>query len=442
MHGLWVPIEWWLARSPMVPVCALALGACATAPARAPLTPGQVTQLEARVARDPADAGARVELAAAYLQSDRNQQAATLLEGVVGAPQHPAVASYYLGVAYEALGRAADARRRYGDYLTRGASSEIKQRIRRRLAVLDRRELEMAVAAALAREQTLLRTAPDARVVGVFPYLTAAGEQLTPLGRALAELLTTDLRQTDRLRVVERAQLQHLLNEIRLAEEGAVDAQTAARAGRLLGAGRIVQGRIDGTESVLRIQSMVVAVPAGRGGAPQPITHRGPLSNLFDMQKTLVLAIYRALGVELTVAERQRVNRRPTQNVQALLAFGLGLEAEDAGRHAQAVEHFRRASALDPGFTEARTAQERTQFKLESASETTQDLVMAGAFELAPPTTGAAAASVLLRQRLVNVDGLVPGLSRRDPLAEILRTEGIGLRGRLQIVIIRPPGSE
>ena len=37
-----------------------------------------------------------------------------------------------------------------------------------------------------------------------------------------------------------------------------------------------------------------------------------------------------ARGVSFTAAERERVNRRPKESLQALLERGLGLEAEDA----------------------------------------------------------------------------------------------------------------
>ncbi|MGH7552984.1 MAG: tetratricopeptide repeat protein, partial [Longimicrobiales bacterium] len=212
----------------------LVLSACATATStsRAPLTPQAVAEMEARSTREPGNVDARVELAAAYLRTGRNQESARLLEGVVAAPQPPAAASYFLGVAYEALDRSTDARRAYDAYLQRGSSDQLKRLVRGRLALMDRRDLEQAVRASLAREQQIGPNAAAARVVGVFPFLSTAGPTLTPLSRAFAELLSTDLDQTDRLTVVERSQVQFLLDEIQLAEAGAVDPQTAARAGR------------------------------------------------------------------------------------------------------------------------------------------------------------------------------------------------------------------
>jgi tetratricopeptide (TPR) repeat protein len=181
-----------------------------------------------------------------------------------------------------------------------------------------------------------------------------------------------------------------------------------------------------------------VPVP-GTGRAPAPVTQQGDLRNLFTMQNNLALALYRELGVELTVAERERVLRAPTQNVQALLAFGLGLEAEDAGRHAEAATHFRRAAALDPNFSEANGALQRSDARAAAAAHTPAGLLAEGMTELAPAAaTRATRATVSVRDRFLGVDAMVPDLVRRDPLAELMGTDGVERRALLQLLILRP----
>lgn len=53
----------------------------------------------------------------------------------------------------------------------------------------------------------------------------------------------TDLAITGRLTVLERATVQMLLDEIALGAAGFLETATAARSGRILGSGHIVQGR-------------------------------------------------------------------------------------------------------------------------------------------------------------------------------------------------------
>lgn len=416
----------------------LLIGACTTAVSPVQVPRAQVAEAEARHARNPTDPRTRVELGVVYVQSGRAAEAAALLEPVATLPQGPPNAAFYLGLAYEMLDRTADARRQYETYLQRGAPSDLKRRVRSRLALLDRRDLELAVSVALAGEQALAATDPPPRSIGVFPFVSGLGEDMRSLGRAFAELLSTDLAQTDRLTVVERAQVQLLLEEIRLAETGAVDPQTAARAGRLLGAGRILQGRLDGSEAALRIQAMVVPVPAPAAGQATPLIQEGALRELFDLQTNLAFDVYHELGIELTAAERERIARRPTQNVQALLAFGFGLEAEDARRYTDAASHYNRALRLDPGFDDARAAFERAVSKGEAGRESIQALATDGALEFHPDLVP----RVQRRERFAGVEQLVTSPQQRDPVAEFLGVEGFERRALLELIIRRPGGTE
>jgi tetratricopeptide (TPR) repeat protein len=335
---------------PIIGICAvLAAGCVSTTPPQTATIP--LAQLEANFRADSANTRARVELAAGYREADRPADAVRLLEPLVARDRSDAAAAFYLGLSYEDLGRFGDARRLYQQTIDAGVAGSLRGKLQKRIVLAERRELEGAARTAVQREAQL-PAAPPGTTVGVFPFLMGAGESLRPLGRALAELLTTDLSQTTRVRVVERAQLQVLLDEIRLAEQGLADPATAARAGRMVGAGRVVQGRVDGSEAALRLQAVVV--PVGTGAPSAPLQQQGGLQQLFDMQGQLALAVYNALGVELTVAERDRILRAPTRNVQALLAFGFGLESNDGGRFVEAVGHFQRAVQLDPNFVEAR----------------------------------------------------------------------------------------
>ena len=64
------------------------------------------------------------------------------------------------------------------------------------------------------------------------------------LGAAAADELTTQLFQTDRFSVVERAQLDAILDEQDLGASGSVSTSTAAEIGKLLGAQLILTGSI------------------------------------------------------------------------------------------------------------------------------------------------------------------------------------------------------
>lgn len=389
-----------------------------------PPSPAEIPGLEARLAVDPEDAPTAVRLAHAYWEVDRLDEARALLERTVRLHPDQPLAAFLLGVTYEESGMYAEARTLYRTYLDHGASPRLREELSRRLPLLQRRQLEAEVRAALTREAELADTPPVPWTVAVMPFhFIGEDPRLGPLGRALAEMLVTDLSQTDRLRVLERTQIQYLLDEMGLADAGLADPSTAARAGRILGAERAVHGSMDGGEPSLRLETAIVRI----SGIPWPgeratdtdrpdllrLSETDALARIFDMQERLALRIYASLGIELTPTERERVTRRRTENLMAILAYGRGLEAEDAGNFAAAVGHFAEATALDPDFEEAREAEARASALL-AASQT-------------PPRRLASLLDEeLLTARPFRIEPFFPTPLLRDSAAEILGAEGIG----------------
>jgi hypothetical protein len=389
--------------------------------------------LEARLAEAPSSADARFDLAVAYRAAQRHADASATLQPLAAAGNADAAALFLLALSYEAEQKYGDARRAYDAYLESGGTRRLDRRARARIALLERLELQLAVRNAIASEQQLAGARPEPTTVGVFPFvITGPDASLRPLGRAIAELLTTDLAVTGRLTLVERTQLQYLLDELNLAASGAADPATAARAGRLVGAGRLVQGRVEGDSLALRIQALVATVAAGT--ASPPVEERSPIAGLFEAEKRLAIALHSSLGVQLSVAERERVLQRPTDNVRALLAFGVGLEADDAGRYADAVREFQRALDLDSGFELARLWRDGAKLREEASQDDLNELSDLAERDLGWDLPG------WLRRRLIfaSIDRLIPEPDLRDPGAELFGVEGLDRRARVN-VIIRPP---
>lgn len=407
----------------LVLALALAAGACGTGgapPATAPAS--AIPALEARVTRAPGDVEAAVRLGAAYRDAGRMDDAARMLSAAHQRAPRDERAMLLLGLTYEDQGDVARARALYAAAERAGVPRHVRGQLRDRLALLERRAREAEVRAAIAQEAQLAATPPRQGTVAVFPFLFAGGdESLRPLERALAEFLVTDLAQTGRLEVVERARVQLLLDEIGLADAGRMDPATAARGGRLLGAAHVVQGRLGGSQEALEMEVRVARV-GGAAAAGDAVGQRGGVRRLIEMQKEIALGIYQRLGVDLTPAERERVLRRPTENLQAVLAYGRGLEAADAGDFARAADHFTQAASLDPAFAAAR--------------------VQARAAEGAGRAAGLSTAQVLASARPDDLDAvrtLVPLAGERDPFAEASGAEGLGGIGTWVELILRHP---
>lgn len=408
----------------------LSAGCAAIPPAPGGPSASEIPRLEAELARDTTDVPGMVRLGAAYREGDRAGEARRLLERAVEREPENGGAVLLLGLTYEDLGLHARAGELYGRYERVGRSPEVREALRSRLALLRRRELEDAARDALAREAELARTPPQPRSVAVFPFAHAGADSaLRPLGRALADMLATDLSQSSRVTVLERTRVQSLLDEMKLSASGLVTPSTAVRSGHLLGAEHVVQGRFAGTERALELQAAVVR-SAGRGPSSSPplAARRGEARRLFDLEKALAFDLFRALGVDLTPAERELVNRRPTENLQAVLAYGRGLEAADAGDFQQAVRHFMEAVRFDPGFAEASRQAERAAASAAAQRTTTRQLARRGSLELGSPSP-----------EMLSAESLVPDLLGRDAAAEALGSEGFGRGGTtVQIVVRRP----
>jgi tetratricopeptide (TPR) repeat protein len=418
----------WIARRPLA-FLLLVLPGCATSSTNlATKSAGEIPVLTARLARDSADLETRTRLGIAYLQVGRADEARQLLETSVAARPNDANALLHLGLTYEALEQYPEARRLFEQYLQVGRSRDLRADLTRRLALLRRKELELVARQAVEREAQLANTPPRERTVAVFPFhVTQPDSSLRPLGRALAEFMVIDLSQTSRLTVLERLQVQLLLDELELSASGLVDPGQAVRSGHMLGAERIVQGSLAGQAETVELNAAIVQVATAQAATAQPnaLSESDNLNRIMAAQKRLVLRVYESLGVILTAAERERVLRQPTENLRAILAYGLGLEAFDAGNYALAMQQFSEAARLDPQFALAREkADQASQTATASATSTTEMVEKAST------------ASTLPTPRALDV--FLPTALNRDAVSEVLGTEEARRKTIIELIFRRP----
>lgn len=331
---------------PLLAILLLALAVPAAEAQRA----DAIARLEAAREADPRNVAALRSLGVAYYKAERFGDARSVLNQARQLDPTDGVIALYAGLSAEQLQDYTNARAAYNSYLEVGKSRRVRNQIRQRLVTLARAEAVAAAKAAVANEATLSQTPGDRRTIAV-PPLRFSGpdaEVLAPLERGLADLIITDLSRSSQLTIVERDRMQALADEIRLGESGRVDAGTAVRAGRLIQAGRLINGSIVQGGSQLTISTSVVDVESSEISAPVQVTDE--LDDIFAMQKELVLQIFDQLDVTLTPAERQLVDRQSTTNLNALLAYGRGLQASDDGRFEDATRFFDDARTIDPGF--------------------------------------------------------------------------------------------
>lgn len=261
----------------------------------------------------------------------------------------------YLGLTHEGRGNLAAAEASYrlasGLEMTRDQRDELD----RRLAMLARSRLLLETRDAMRREAALSSTPPEAGTIAVMPWTFVGSDaSLRPLGHGVAHLVLQDLAKVSSLKLVERERVQVLLDEMALAAGGRVDPRTAARAGRLLRAERVVHGVIRQTREGIHIEATVVRTSDGsieaNGGAGDR------LERLFALEKTVLLGLVDQMGLVLSAAERRALTERPVQDLQGFLALSRGLEAEARPTPANAAALTRVAAPAAIGELAARTA--------------------------------------------------------------------------------------
>ena len=401
----------------------------------------EIPALEATLAADESDVDAGLRLAAAYREVERLDDADRLVTRLLEtAPGDPGLL-VMSGLIQESQGDPAGARTAYQAALAAGASGALRQEIERQIEIARAAELRAGVLDALAREEEVAQTAPDPATVGVFPFLyEGENPDWEPLALALPEMLATDLAVTGRLQVLERIQVQSLLDELALGASGRVDEETAARSGRLLGSGHIVQGRIRiEADTRLGVDAAVVEVLGPESQQVDPLSAEDAVDQLFALEKQLALDLHEEMGIQLTPAERARINERQTESVQALLEFGRGIAAENAGDYAQAQQHFDAAVSIDPGFAlAARRGQVAARLGALS-SVALQRQFSSMARQLASQRQ----AVQLLRNAPANVrQRVLTTLSpqKRAILAEVLGQDRIGQVILLELIFVGPGG--
>ena len=337
---------------PAVLLCATLAAGCAIPQTRVPMPPPEaVPQLQLALAADPTNADLSWRLAASLRAGRRLDDAREVVDDALRASPNHAPTVHLLGVMLEDSGDDAGALAAYERFLTLDGVEDLEAEVRGHLSVVRRRMLEADVRAALDGEDAISGAAAP-QTVAVFPFsYTGSAAANGSLGRALTHMVITDMAATQRLTVLERLHVQLIADEITLTEQGLTDPATGVRGGRLLRAEQVVQGQIGGDAARIALEAAVMRATSD-GQAPR-VEEEDALDRFFEAEGRLVVGLFGAMGIELTAAERERVGRRRTESLQALLAFGLGLEAQDAGRYSAAVSEFQTALTIDPAFEDA-----------------------------------------------------------------------------------------
>jgi TolB-like protein len=347
-------------------------------------------------------------------------------------------AIYYLGMVHEEMGQIDQAIQQYSRYTELSSSGSLRHTVEARIQVLVRQQMAEQIKTLLAQEAALDAAAAPENSIAVLYFTNLSNNpNYTPLQKGLAEMIITDLAQVRSLQVVERARMQLLMDEMGLGMSGLVKEETAPRMGKLLSASRIVQGTFSGAEqNSLRIDAVLATLGTMNPAPANKIS--GPLEEFYQLEKDVVFNLIDVMGLRLSRQEREAIQRIPTKNLTAFMAYCRGLDDEDQGKWQSAESEFKAAVSADPGFDAATKGVERSaafaSFSPKPAMVAPSLLAAAGLREAprsepARRTAGEPSPPETPKPELVTIDlltrtaaqvtpGFIPGPESRKPTTE------------------------
>ena len=301
---------------------------------------------EKHLARNPDDWNARARLGHALYETGEIDRAIAELQTVLDRRPGIPSATYYLGLAQLAKDDRQAAVDTWAEYRN-PEKPNVSQAIAQNRTLVAVSESIRLAREAIQNEETLQTRPPEPNVVAVFPFRDVSPDnRYRHLQKAMAAMIISDLSEVPGLQLLERIRVQYLQDEMDLGESGIVAEGTAPRAGRLLGAEKLVVG-------ALKTGSMAADTSIASTTEREVVDTFNlsyPEDRFFELQKAMVERILATLQVRKNAAAVDMLKSHHTKSLPAANFYGQALDAQDGGRWAEARQFYRKALDEDPNF--------------------------------------------------------------------------------------------
>lgn len=217
--------------------------------------------------------------------------------------------------------------------------------------------LALAALAALPQEVRAQDTRPG---IAVLPFNNGGSygqdkQDFQALEKGLAGMLISELSQNPGARLVDREGVQKILDEQKLAKDGAVDAATAAKIGKLVGARYMVMGSFVDFYGKFRVDARLVDVETSEiiktvRGDPK-LEKREEVFKLLQSVAEKLMAETKLPPLTQEQAKAVKARNVPTE---ALSYYSRALLFQDQGDRTRAADYFKKALEVFPEYSEAR----------------------------------------------------------------------------------------
>ncbi len=209
-------------------------------------------------------------------------------------------------------------------------------------------------------------SAPVGPTVAVL-YFDYSGndDELSFLRKGLAQMLVTDLSESKKLRLVERIDLESVMQELKLNRSNKIDRASANRIGKLLGARYLITGGYFEFRGDLRVDAKIIDVETGAvkgiGAHHASADFMALESELSQKLHSELLTLHKIKSTKRRKnarksARKSRAQKSKTQRqvkARTVARYGKALDAIDQGKKKVAMQELKAIAATDPYFKPA-----------------------------------------------------------------------------------------
>jgi len=195
--------------------------------------------------------------------------------------------------------------------------------------------------------------------IAVMPFTNGGSygqdkENFDALEKGLAGMLISELAQNPAARLVDRENIQKLIDEQNLGKDGRLDAATAAKIGKVVGARYMVMGSFVDLYGRFRVDARLVDVETSE---ILKVVRSDPKfekrEDMFKLLQSLAERLMTETHLPPLSADLGKAVKARNVPTEALTYYSRALLYQDRGDKTKAAEYFRKAIDVFPEYAEA-----------------------------------------------------------------------------------------
>ena len=194
--------------------------------------------------------------------------------------------------------------------------------------------------------------------IAVLPFKNISGDkQFDWLADGFCETLTSAFAQIGRFIVVERSQIERIMQEQDFQMTDYADESKVVEIGKILGVEKMVIGSFQVFAGNINVSTRVVDVRTGQVDRQGALANKkAKLEQLFDLQEEICIFQAKAFGGEISKQDEDKVAAITVGKSNTLSAYEYYIKGRDqyfAKNYTQAISYFQDAISANPKYSEA-----------------------------------------------------------------------------------------